>query len=105
MAGELSHPMQIVRPGSWMLDRAKMLKSEGNVEPPQGYIDRFGLDVLRYVVFREMVFGQDANFGDEGFLTRYNADLANDLGNVVSRATTMIHRYCGGIVPRADVSL
>jgi methionyl-tRNA synthetase len=52
-----------------------------------------------------MVFGQDASFGDDGFLTRYNADLANDLGNLVSRATTMVHRYCGGIVPRADAAL
>ena len=49
-----------------------------------------------------MVFGQDANFTDEAILTRYNADLANDLGNLVSRATTMIHRYCGGVVPAPD---
>ncbi len=49
-----------------------------------------------------MVFGQDANFGDEAILMRYNADLANDLGNLASRATTMIHRYCGGVVPAPD---
>jgi methionyl-tRNA synthetase len=105
MAADLPLPRQIVSHGWWMMDGAKMSKSKGNVVRPQAYIDRFGLDALRYVVFREMVFGQDANFGDEGFLTRYNADLANDLGNLVSRATTMIHRYCGGIVPRADPSL
>ncbi len=52
-----------------------------------------------------MVFGQDANFGDEAILTRYNADLANDLGNLASRATTMIHRYCGGVVPAPDTGL
>ena len=80
-----------------------MSKSKGNVVRPQGYIDRFGLDALRYFVFREMVFGQDASFTDEAFLTRYNSDLANDLGNLVSRATTMVHRYCGGTVPAADV--
>jgi methionyl-tRNA synthetase len=51
---------------------------------------------------REMVFGQDASFTDEAFIGRYNADLANDLGNLVSRATTMIHRYRGGVVPPAD---
>jgi len=79
-----------------------MSKSKGNVVRPQGYIDRFGLDALRYFVFREMVFGQDASFGDEAFLTRYNSDLANDLGNLVSRATTMIHRYRGGIVPAPE---
>ena len=63
-----------------------MSKSKGNVVRPQDYIDRFGLDALRYFVFREMVFGQDASFTDEAFLTRYNADLANDLGNLVSRS-------------------
>jgi methionyl-tRNA synthetase len=105
MAADLPLPKQIVSHGWWMMDGAKMSKSKGNVVRPQAYIDRFGLDALRYVVFREMVFGQDANFGDEGFLTRYNADLANDLGNLVSRATTMVHRYCGGILPRAEPSL
>ncbi len=52
-----------------------------------------------------MVFGQDANFADEALLTRYNADLANDLGNLVSRVTTLIHRSCGGVVPAPDASL
>src|SRR5262249_35244714 len=51
---------------------------------------------------REMVFGQDASFGDEALLGRYNADLANDLGNLVSRVTTMVHRYCDGVVPPSD---
>ena len=82
-----------------------MSKSMGNVVRPQDYIERFGLDALRYFVFREMVFGQDADFTDEAILTRYNADLANDLGNLVSRATTMIHRYCGGVVPTPDAAL
>src|SRR6185369_5443703 len=88
--------------GWWLMEGAKMSKSKGNVVQPQAYVERFGLDAVRYFVFREMVFGQDANFSDEGMLTRYNADLANDLGNLVSRATTMIHRYCGGVVPAAD---
>ena len=66
---------------------------------PQGYVERFGVDALRYFVMREMVLGQDANFTDDVFLTRYNADLANDLGNVVSRVTTMIQRYCDGRIP------
>jgi methionyl-tRNA synthetase len=57
------------------------------------------VDALRYFVMREMVLGQDANFADDTFLTRYNSDLANDLGNVVSRVTTMIQRYCGGVIP------
>ena len=102
MAAELPLPRQVVSHGWWLMEGAKMSKSRGNVVRPQGYIDRFGLDALRYFVFREMVFGQDASFADEAFLTRYNSDLANDLGNLVSRATTMIHRYCGGIVPGRD---
>src|SRR5688500_8652042 len=81
------------------MNEAKMSKSLGNVVQPQGYVDRFGVDALRYFVMREMVVGQDANFTDDTFLTRYNSDLANDLGNVVSRVTTMIQRYCGGVVP------
>jgi methionyl-tRNA synthetase len=102
LAADLPLPRQIVSHGWWLMEGAKMSKSVGNVVRPQAYIDRFGLDALRYFVFREMVFGQDASFGDEAFLTRYNSDLANDLGNLVSRATTMIHRYCGGVVPAAD---
>ena len=97
MAAGLPLPRQIVSHGWWLMEGAKMSKSRGNVVRPQGYIDRFSLDAFRYFVFREMVFGQDANFTDEAFLTRYNADLANDLGNLVSRATTMIHRYCAGV--------
>ena len=81
-----------------------MSKSIGNVVAPQAYVARFGVDALRYFVMREMVFGQDANFTDETFLTRYNADLANDLGNLVSRATTMIHRYCEGVVPDSSAA-
>jgi methionyl-tRNA synthetase len=105
MAAGLPLPRQVVSHGWWLMDGAKMSKSKGNVVRPHEYIERFGLDALRYFVFREMVFGQDASFGDEGFLTRYNADLANDLGNLVSRATTMVHRYCNGMVPRADAVL
>jgi len=105
MAADLPLPKQIVSHGWWLMEGAKMSKSKGNVVRPHAYIERFGLDALRYFVFREMVFGQDASFGDDAVLTRYNADLANDLGNLVSRATTMVHRYCGGRVPRADPSL
>jgi methionyl-tRNA synthetase len=99
MSAGLPVPDRIIGHGWWLMNEAKMSKSLGNVVRPQGYIDRFGVDALRYFVLREMVVGQDANFADETFLTRYNSDLANDLGNVVSRVTTMIVRYCDGIVP------
>jgi methionyl-tRNA synthetase len=99
MAAGLEVPRRVVGHGWWLMNEAKMSKSLGNVVQPQGYVDRFGVDALRYFVLREMVVGQDANFADETFLTRYNSDLANDLGNVVSRVTTMIQRYCDGAVP------
>jgi methionyl-tRNA synthetase len=99
MSAGLPVPKRVVGHGWWLMSDAKMSKSLGNVVRPQGYVDRFGVDALRYFVMREMVVGQDANFGDETFLTRYNSDLANDLGNVVSRVTTMIQRYCHGVVP------
>ncbi len=105
MAADLPLPRQIVSHGWWLMDGAKMSKSKGNVVRPRDYIERFGLDAFRYFVFREMVFGQDANFTDEAILTRYNADLANDLGNLVSRATTLIQRSCENRIPAPDGEL
>lgn len=105
MAAGLEVPKRIIGHGWWLMNEAKMSKSLGNVVQPQGYVDRFGVDALRYFVMREMVVGQDANFADETFLTRYNSDLANDLGNVVSRVTTMIQRYCDGVVPARTSSV
>jgi methionyl-tRNA synthetase len=105
MAAELGIPRKLVSHGWWLMDGAKMSKSIGNVVRPDDYVRQFGVDGLRYFVMREMVFGQDANFTDEAVLGRYNADLANDLGNLVSRAATMIHRYCEGVVPPASAAL
>jgi methionyl-tRNA synthetase len=105
MAADLPLPRQVVSHGWWLMEGAKMSKSRGNVVRPHDYIGRFGLDGLRYFVMREMVFGQDASFTDEAVLGRYNADLANDLGNLVSRATTMVHRYFEGEVPEPDPGL
>ena len=101
MAAGLPLPKQIVGHGWWMMNDAKMSKSLGNVVRPQSYTKVFGVDAFRYFCLREMTLGHDANYSDAAFLTRYNADLANDLGNLVSRATTMVHRYCGGVVPEA----
>ena len=99
MAAGMAPPRRIVAHGWWLMGGAKMSKSVGNVARYEDYVGVFGVDALRYFVMREMPLGQDANFSDEGMLTRFNADLANDLGNVVSRTTTMIARYCGGVIP------
>ena len=99
MSAGLPPPRRIVAHGWWLMGGAKMSKSVGNVARYEDYVSVFGVDALRYFVMREMPLGADANFSDEGMLTRFNADLANDLGNLVSRATTMIQRYCDGVVP------
>ena len=99
MAAGLPLPRQVVSHGWWLMEGAKMSKSKGNVVRAPDYIERFGLDGFRYFVYREMIFGQDASFNDEAILGRYNADLANDLGNLASRVTTLIHRTCGARVP------
>jgi methionyl-tRNA synthetase len=102
MSAGLPPPHRIVAHGWWLMGGAKMSKSAGNVARYQDYVSVFGVDALRYFVMREMPLGGDANFSDEGMLTRFNADLANDLGNLVSRATTMVQRYCAGVVPESN---
>jgi methionyl-tRNA synthetase len=104
MSAGILTPRRIIAHGWWLMGGAKMSKSIGNVARYQDYAGVFGVDALRYFVMREMTLGQDANFSDEAILTRYNADLANDLGNVVSRTTTMIVRYCDGSVPGAHAA-
>jgi len=102
MSAGLPPPRRVVAHGFWLMGGAKMSKSLGNVARYQDYQRIFGLDGLRYFALREMPLGQDANFSDEAILTRFNADLANDLGNLVSRATTMVHRYRDGRVPASS---
>ncbi len=87
--------------GYWTIEGQKMSKSLGNVVEPPAYTARYGNDAFRYFLLREMVFGLDADFSDAAFRTRFNADLANDLGNLVSRATTLIVNLAGGKVPDA----
>ena len=99
MSAGLMPPKRIIAHGWWLMAGAKMSKSVGNVARYQDYVEVFGVDALRYFVMREMSLGLDADFSDAAILTRYNSDLANDLGNVVSRTTTMIQRYCDGAIP------
>jgi methionyl-tRNA synthetase len=99
MSAGLPLPQQILGHGWWLRDEAKMSKSIGNVVRPDYLIERFGADALRYFLAREMAFGQDATFSDEAFLERFNADLANALGNTSSRTLSMTGRYLEGRVP------
>jgi methionyl-tRNA synthetase len=89
MSAGLPLPSQVWAHGWWLRDQKKMSKSVGNVVRPDELVRRFGPDVLRYFLAREMVFGQDASFSDEAFVDRYNSDLANDLGNTASRVVTL----------------
>jgi methionyl-tRNA synthetase len=99
MSASLPLPKQVFGHGWWLKDEKKMSKSLGNVVRPDYLVRQFGADPLRYFFLREMTFGQDASFSDEAFLARYNADLANGLGNTFARVTAMARRYFAGKTP------
>jgi methionyl-tRNA synthetase len=100
MAAGLPLPKQIWAHGWLLMDSAKMSKSLGNVVRPRPIVHVLGMDALRYYLLRETVFGQDGNFSYDALVQRYNSDLANGLGNLVSRTAAMIEKNSGGKIPK-----
>ncbi|MCX5697772.1 MAG: methionine--tRNA ligase [Candidatus Omnitrophica bacterium] len=92
-------PDTIFAHGWWLMGENKMSKSRGNVASPLEMADKYGVDTYRYFLLRDVPFGLDGNFSEDAIIRRFNADLANDLGNLVFRTLTMIEKYYGGVVP------
>ncbi len=101
MAAGIPLPKSILAHGWWMSEESKMSKSLGNVVNPLELIDEYGVDSVRFFLMRDMVLGMDANFSMESFIKRYNADLANDYGNLVNRVTMLIQKNFDGKIPES----
>ena len=95
----LTPPKTIFAHGWWVLKGEKMSKSKGNVVDPLTLIENYGVDTYRYFLLREVPFGLDGTFSEEALISRYNSDLANDLGNLLNRTLTMAEKYFEGKVP------
>jgi len=102
MAAELPLPKSIVAHGWLLFEQSKMSKSRGNIVRAETVLDVLGADALRYFLLREIVFGQDGSFSFDALVQRYNADLANGYGNLVSRTLAMIGKYFDGVVPEGE---
>ncbi|MCA4774404.1 methionine--tRNA ligase [Wolbachia endosymbiont of Mansonella perstans] len=105
LAADLSLPKQIAVHGWWLNEGEKISKSLGNVIDPIDLAEEFGVDQLRYFLLRESSFGQDGNFSKKNMISRVNSELANNIGNLVQRTISFLHKQCSGIVPTVDQSL
>ncbi len=101
MAAGIPLPRSVMANGWLLFDQGKMSKSRGNVVRAETVLEVLGADALRYFLLREIPFGQDGGFSFDALVQRYNGDLANGYGNLVSRVVNMVHKYFGGVVPKA----
>ena len=101
-AAGLPIPETVLAHGWWLVDEEKMSKSRGNAIRPLDLAGKYGVDPFRYFLVREMVLGLDSSFSEKAFVNRYNAELANDLGNLLNRTVIMAERYLDGKVPQTD---
>jgi methionyl-tRNA synthetase len=98
-------PKRLLVHGWWQKDGAKISKSTGNIVDPIAVIAEWGVDAFRFYVLRELDIGPDGNWTDTGFASRYQAELANGLGNLVNRSLSMLKRYRSGVIPAGSDEL